>query len=751
MKSRGAQLFLALALLACFAPLLLRGHVVFPHDNALQVGLGGDGSGDGETANLRFSDQSSFYVPELHAHLTAPRSGWIATWTDAVQMGRPLTHLSGFSPAYPPTWILMRFTNDAFTLYTWLAVLTVAATAFFAFAFFRALALEPWVCAAGACAAGLSLPVLYWLTFLMNVSGFCWTFCLLWLLTRYVERPTRATWLGLGAATALLLLSGYPQQVVWYAAYLAPWTIARVFQRVPEKRDRFTRLVAITLAGVVGVMAASPVLLDVALALSRSARIEPDPEFFAAALPTLGHWRDVAAQAALLVDPRLVGNAIEPGFPFLFSGVAFGALFLLAVLLSWRRGAWREHLPSYAVALAGLAMFFWPAFYLFGVEHLGLRFSPMVPTWGALVPVLVCGTMGLDALLRDPPRGRGVLCVGVLAALFALRACVAKLVPAGSGGTWWVVPGLAAAGLAALFFVRRGWAVAAVVAAGAFLEGRELVLERPRAGIHVDSPLVTGLRERLAEGGRYALVGEQPKYVLPANQELLLGLSSPHSYDSLSPREYQEWTLRISKEGTRRFGRRFNRIADDARLASGELEKAGITHVLSARPLSVPSWKPDAQLGPFRVYATGADATRALLLPAQRFQRSGANATTMGAWTRADAEAVQSHGPRGDEHALWFERTEGERLLVLRRQFHPQWKAWTDPVQFRCGVFPTPPVCAPLECVLVDGFYQGVIVPAGVDDVLLEFRPWARWAWVPWVGFALAFVLAAFLGRRRSA
>jgi len=48
-------------------------------------------------------------------------------------------------------------------------------------------------------------------------------------------------------------------------------------------------------------------------------------------------------------------------------------------------------------------------------------------------------------------------------------------------------------------------------------------------------------------------------------------------------------------------------------------------------------------------------------------------------------------------------------LLFLSRQWHPQWIASTPTER--------------LECPLINGFYQGVIVPPNTREVVLEFRP----------------------------
>jgi hypothetical protein len=63
-----ARALLALSVLAFFGPMLVRGEVVYPHDNAREVGdIRAEDTG--RRSNRRFSDLSSALVPEIDQHL----------------------------------------------------------------------------------------------------------------------------------------------------------------------------------------------------------------------------------------------------------------------------------------------------------------------------------------------------------------------------------------------------------------------------------------------------------------------------------------------------------------------------------------------------------------------------------------------------------------------------------------------------------------------------------------------------------
>ena len=68
-----------------------------------------------------------------------------------------------------------------------------------------------------------------------------------------------------------------------------------------------------------------------------------------------------------------------------------------------------------------------------------------------------------------------------------------------------------------------------------------------------------------------------------------------------------------------------------------------------------------------------------------------------------------------------------ETLLFLSQQYHPAWRATADH--------------RPLRTVLVNRFYQGVIVPPMTTEVELRFRPFVLWSWLPQLFFAASAAL----------
>ena len=737
MTSGRALLALLALVLAFFGPLLVQGEVVYPHDNHLQTN---DRSAQPleRVSNLKFSDESSAVIPEIHQHLHGDRRGWLSTWTPAVEMGRPAWQTSALSPAFIVTRMLSWLTSDAFRLNTWLAFLTVLLTAVFAFLFLDALGLALWASFAAAAGLALGVSTIYWLTIVLYLSGFCWTLCLLWLITRFIERPSAVRGLGIAFAVHALFMSGYPQHIVWHGYLLSAFTLVRLRERCATKSEGLGRALRILGWVSIGLASIAPAYLDLALAASRSTRAHADSDFFLWILPNLRSWQDVLLYFVEIFDPFWIGNPIVPGYPLRFNGICLTPVFFILVVLSPLEGGWRSTWLWLSFIVVCTLMTAWPAAYLFGVDHLGLSLSRTLPLTGALIPAFICAAMTLDRILREGFR-RPAVAIAIAVACVALAATGAAQMKSEMQPAFIAVGLLVVTALCALIWTRERVLVVAIVLLNTFHYGHRLILSRPEASISRTSALVERIRSETIDGSRYAIVGSELPNLLPPNQEQQLGLRSIHSYNSLSARIYQDWVLRLSTIGARTFGRHFGRIADESKLAGDELEVSGIGLLLCARRLSSPTLVEVGEVDGIRLYKP----KKPPILEAQidGFVRDGDAEVRL-----AGPLSVQQRSPITRELAqddfMRFRVTpvDHETLLFASQQFHPRWKASAGGKQ--------------LSTVLVNGFYQGVIVPAQARSVELEFKPFALWSDVPQYGFALGALacgFGAFRRRKRAA
>ena len=686
--------------LAFFLPLWVRGEVVLAEDVAQTATL----AEADPTEPRPFLDQSSVFVPELAHQLSDRRDGWISTWNTSVAMGRPAWQVNGLSKAYMPTHVLTWLVDDPYVLYTLLVALAVLLSVVFGYLLLESLELRPAACIFGALVLGLGFYVTFWLTFVLYLWGVCWTLALLWMGPRFLDRPTLGRAVFIAFATYSLLLTAYPQQIVWHAYLLALVLGTRVV-----KANRWRSALLFGCAALVGVASAAPVYLDLALAAARSARPDTDVGFFAATLPVLDSPRDAAALAVSVFDAYWFGRPLFLDYPLAVRGVSWTPA--VCVLLPLALGRWRRAWPWAVFAAATVLFAVVRPLHAFGVEYLGLSISRHAPMAAAHIPVGVLAALAGDRVLRGE-LGRVRACVG--AALVPIVAAVCAFLAEPKIDLGALSMGLALA-LGTLAFVGTGSRLL-LVALGVgtvFGYGLRSCLSRPLADTRVESPLAEILGTATADGSRYVWVGMDHTGALHPNKETLYGLRSVHYNDSLSSRSYHEWMERVWTVRVVEFGRLFARLPEGTRPHPHELSFGGISTIVHRGNIELSGTAVD-RVRDMRV-------TRLVTPPLLEAQFGHFGTTEPGhvELNRGKVRGQPVRRIRDLDDALTFELDPARKqtLLFVSQQHHPQWVATADGRS--------------LETPVVDGLYQGVLVPPGTERVQLRFRPWVRWSWIP--------------------
>jgi hypothetical protein len=446
--------------------------------------------------------------------------------------------------------------------------------------------------------------------------------------------------------------------------------------------------------------------------------------------PVFACWRDVFTFLATSLDPFVLGGPHALPQPAGSNGI------LLCPLTSLLAGTAVAFARSRKVRfwLLWIALVYllntWSTAHLFAVHHLGLGLSRCRTCWGALVPICVLAGIVVDRALRerDPRR----LWMGYAAAVAALFLLYAGLLMSGaklSGGAIAAAAALAVA-LGLVLRARSPLGIAALVVVASLTYGGFTVLLRPLSTICRRSQLTAALQETSDGSCRYACVS--PMTALPPNEEGLFGLCSVHSYESLSSRRFQEVVKTWSKSEAIIYGRLFMSLDPGSLAGSAEaLSLAGVKYLVSEAPLAVPWTEPAARVGKFYVY-------KSRLAPRMRFQTLAftlpdPHAARLANDCRQCDQPVRCVANNGDRLRFATVATETESLLFLSEQYHDYWQA-----SCKGG---------PLKTVVVNDFYQGVLLPPGTADVELRFTPWVRWSWIPQAGFVALGL--AFLAARR--
>ena len=715
--------FLSLVILQiCFlSPILTQNVVIFPHSNSLEAT--GYEAKD-VSANRKFSDISNSFIPEINLHLNGNQNNWLSTWNPRVQFGRPAFQ-RWQSKASLITHLLSLFTNNPFVLYSMLASLIVSLTGIFCFLFLKALELHPLACFS--IAAGLSMgPYFsYWLTFVQFLAVQCWTLGLLWLIIEFIKKRSFVTGAGLAFFTYNLLMMGRIQTIIRSAYLIVGFTLIYLWLANRNFKWKVYTLGFLGMAALFGAITALPTYLDLIANSARSARISNvDDSFFLTNLPRIENLRELGLFMQLMVDPFWFGNPIKSDYPFIYNGFSFTPLYFFLFLMSFTNYQWRRLWPWQLLAAAGLIATLWSPAYLFIVHYLGFHLSRSTPLGVIFIPVHILAGYALDHLLRNGTKQ--ILSPIILIAL--------PLAGAGFTGfsynqdlrpVFVLISLLIIVSVGLFLWTKSHILLIILTTIAVFVYGFSMMLSRPLDTIRISSPLVEKIKQETQDGSRYAWVGS-PRGVLPPNQEALLGIRSIHSYDSVSSVNFQKLVLRLSDEGTKIYGRHFNNLSSAAKLDHDPFSYTGVSLILSRQQLNQPLLQEVGEINGIKFYKLPS----APILEAQLtdFERQADNqvhvAGSLVHQTRLDLDKLASF-----DDFLRFKVTpvDQETLLFVSQQYHPFWQATGNG--------------KPLSTVMINDFYLGAIIPPQVTEVTLEFRPYARFSWIPQLIYGVSGVM----------
>lgn len=726
-----AALFLTLTF-----PYWLLGEVVAPHRQALE--LAAPPAQAPQIENRKFSDYNMGYVPEIIGTFRGKRSGWLALWTDKNEIGRPLDHTSGFSPAYLPSWILGSLARAPERFITVASLGMCFLAGIFVLMLCAEMGLSRWSGLLAAASLASCPFFMYWLPFPFFIAAYCWSAGALYAVTRLARQPDLAGWGLLAFSTYSLLMTAYQQLIVFHAYLLLGYGLWLVRQQANAGARRAATFAALAASALcVAVALSLPLYLDLARIASESARVSPDAAFFTANFPRLDTLKDFAAFVVLGTYPEVLGNPIAPSFPLVYNGRSVTPLviFLSLVALAARfRQTW-----GWWLAIAILcALLFHKPLYEFGVRHLGFNLSRSNPIGILILPVCLIAAHGADALLQ-PQREAGIVRAIALAAAGTLGGAVLAVVFALAANlpVRWGVVALACVATTLLAAqwnqTRPVLLLAALVLIGAYVSF-PLMLRQDEASIARTSPLVEELRARLPEGSRLAMIS--PVSVLPPNMNATVGIASIHSYNSLSSRRYHELVRSLGGD-VHTYGRLNQWIAPD--YGGLPFWMSDIALVLSSSPLMHENLRHEGRMGDLHLHrvVSRMGCCRVLSQPPATLD-GGAEIRLR------EADAARSRPlakVRDEGDSAEFElAADGPALLFLSQRFDRDWNAT---VLASAG-------WETAKTLLVNGVFQGVLLPEGARRVRMQFQPLVRHAWVAHVFWLLLATVVCVRMLRRN-
>lgn len=181
-------------MVSVFHPYIIFGEIVAPHRQAIEVGAAEMNLNSTYRENRKFSDYNLAYIPEISEHLNGIHSSWLTLWSRKNEMGRPVYNLSGFSPAYFPSWVIAHLTASPWRFITALSLFTCFFSGIFVILFCREIGLNAFAGLIAGTGFGASPLFMYWLTFPMFLAVLCWSAGALWAVTRLAKKSELVGW-----------------------------------------------------------------------------------------------------------------------------------------------------------------------------------------------------------------------------------------------------------------------------------------------------------------------------------------------------------------------------------------------------------------------------------------------------------------------------------------------------------------------------------------------------------------------------
>lgn len=710
-------------------------YVVAPHRQVLEVGqVGRTNSDDANIENRKFSDYTNAYIPEITEHLTAARSGWLSLWSNNTELGRPLYQISGFSPAYMPSWLIAKVTNSPWRFITVLSLATCFLAGLFILLFARETGLSPIAGLIAGTSLAASPMFMYWLTFPMFPAVWCWSAGALWAVTRLAKRRDLLGWSVLAFSGYSLLMTAYPQPVVFHAYLLGGYGLWLGYHQVRiSHRDSLKFLVLAASALVVGAALAFPVYRDLAILSSESARVVPDPSFFTVILPKFASFTELARFFVLSTVPEFFGNPIAPTFPFPYDGLSVTLIvifFVVVGLLSAFKKTWGWWL---AILLLCLLVFVHPL-YVLGVKYLGFNLSRSTPLGSIMLPLTVITAFGVDVLAKRTHHrefASVVLCGGLVTLLViaigvAYTYGVSKHLPI----RWGLLAGmLVVVGLLfAQYDKSRPSLLMLALASVLVMSSYPLMLRQDQAHIAMTSPLVDKVRENLPPGTRYAVTAPGIA-ALPPNLNATLGLASVHSYNSLSSTRYHTIIKALGGK-MQTYGRLNVAITPDYDAAMFWM--SNISLILSPGKTEHEKLEYLGAESGIHLYRVVSRMGESLQVHPPQLDMSSTKLVL------DDPRELTRNVPikiLNEVDVLEFEVTpSAPSVFLLSQKYHRDWEAHADTnIGWQAA-----------QTIEINGVFQGVLLPSETHRVRLDFKPLTRYAWIAHVFWFLLLVLTGF-------
>jgi len=708
-----------------------------------------------------FSDYA-WLVAEEHMLMNVSRSTWLSTWSDMTQLGRPLAQLPVLNITYVITWVLRIWVDNPFVLFTVNFVLYAYLAGVFALLYVRRLLQHTGLALLAAYLISASPFFIFWNTYLLFIATTCWGLALFYGFKWLRDTPNWKPAMLLTFAVYSLLCLGYQQMIIHLAYMLVGYFLYLLWQLRGNRQQLWLFIGYASGAMVVGAMMAMPVYLDlIQTVLLATERQKTGAEYFYSVMV------DVKTMESLFLVglTYILKEMFEPSTNFI-SGLypyrgGYTTLFVFTLMMIGAIWRWRDTWGwSVWVVIAVIFSFSRDAF-IFGYTQLHLPLlSRAVMFWGVgqQIPEMILAVYGMHVLISEPAIKTAKILIGAvgISTQLILGAVIITLVrdtnfqwKFNDSNQFVVFSLIVVIGMLVIALVpssRIKWMIVfGVLFLRMILLLQPMFVMQPLHEISVTSSSTEIIRHTLQPGERMAMVDDFTKesYRLPqltqnitpfvANYNAVLNIPQIGTYNPLLPKHYVALMKRFGVRN-KRYNPRVTKIA--LPMPENDQWMANIRTIVSKNTLNDPKLTLTARtdgLIPFYVYTTPSTMGCCLQVPLSDV-RIDATAQEINYWIDTPKAAtnrqLQKSENQGDRFVVPVTESAKESIIVFSQIFHPQWYArvrtatgWQD-----------------ATTVVVNASYQGVRVPVGTKEVVMEFRPWVFWSIIPnlfWLGCAL--------------
>lgn len=240
---------------------------------------------------------------------------------------------------------------------------------------------------------------------------------------------------------------------------------------------------------------------------------------------------------------------------------------------------------------------------------------------------------------------------------------------------------------------------------------------------------------------------------LPADKQLVYGLSSPHGYQALFSRRYAEVFQALSESKELEL----IRLQDAYRYNKKLLDFLNIKYVITNRSESLPDQELIFEDSSYKIYLNPDAFPRAFLVPhSVKIERRGESLKKM-LEEKTDlnkivflegnnAPEIDASSSAGQDkvnllkytpHEILLEtRADGRRILVLSDAYHPGWRCEVDGQNAQIDI--------------ANHAFRGVLLPAGRHQVRFFFRPFSCRLYAAGLGTSFLVLVMLFITYRKK-